>query len=233
MTAYYKGSAQSFNVTVEGHDGGDIYIDGTPSSTMDYNLKNVEKKTVNVIVAQTANYLEAPATAIIEILPAVIESVTFETTKFAFGTLNTENANAAATYGDLTIGFAEGKGGGTPAFTYSLSYNNTESGNDGITTYISAGTCTLTMKLTGETAANFVFGDTATTAVKVQVTKVKNTWISEDKIVDYPFGFKGEEVKGKAEFGTAAVTYYREGKAIEFNFDPRRRHLYSGSFRSR
>ena len=228
VTVYYTGSEQIFTVTVKGH-GGDIYIDGTPSSTMDYNLKNVEKKTVNVIVAQTANYLEAPATAIIEILPAVIESVTFETTKFAFGTLNTENADDASTYGTAEVAFVEGKGGGTPAFTYSLSYNKTEKGNDGkYYIVVREEEYTLTLALTGETAANFVFGDTATTAVKVQVTKVKNTWISEDKIVDYPFGFKGEEVKGKAEFGTAVVTYYPDdvrgqadkGEAIEFNFDP-------------
>ena len=44
VTVYYTGSEQIFTVTVKGH-GGDIYIDGTPSSTMDYNLKNVEKKT--------------------------------------------------------------------------------------------------------------------------------------------------------------------------------------------
>ena len=226
VTAYYTGSAQTFKVTVEGH-GGAIDINGTPSSTLNYDLPDAGTTTVNVTVAQTANYTAATATAYIEILPAVIQSVTLETTKFAFGTLNTENANAAATYGDLTIGFAEGKGGGTPAFTYSLSYNNTESGNDGITTYISAGTCTLTMKLTGETAANFVFGDTATTAVTVQVTKGKNTWISEDKIVDYPFGFKGEEVKGTAAFGNAAIDYYigdvteqtdRDEAAVTFDF---------------
>ena len=229
VTAYYTGSAQPFKVTVEGHGGKINIIDinnniVTSSSTMDYNLTNVEKKTVKVTVAQTANYDEATATAIIEILPAVIQSVTLEKTKFAFGTLNTENANDAATYGDLTIGFAEGKGGGTPAFTYSLSYNKTEKGNDG-KYYIVVGEegeeYTLTLALTVETAANFVFDDTATTAVTVQVKKVVNTWTSQDKIDDYPFGFAGKAVTGKAKFGTAAVTYYREGKAIEFNFAPK------------
>lgn len=216
VTAYYTGSEQTFTVTVKGHDGGAIHIDGNPSSTMDYNLKNVEKKTVKVTVAQTANYDEATATAIIEILPAVIQSVTLGTTEFDFGTLNTENANDAATYGTPGVTFVNGKG--SPEFTYSLAYSKTEKGNDEIT-YISFGTYTLTMKLTGETATNFVFdGGTAT----VQVTKVKNTWISEDKIVDYPFGLEGKPVKGTAKFGTAAVTYYREGKAIEFNFKPRK-----------
>ena len=144
MTAYYTGSAQTFKVTVEGH-GGAIDINGTPSSTMDYNLKNVEKKTVNVIVAQTANYLETPATAYIEILPAVIKSVTLGTTKFAFGTLNTENAkgtlntenaNATTAYGKAVVAFVEGKGSGSPEFTYllsdpsSLSDPSTVKGND-------------------------------------------------------------------------------------------------------
>ncbi len=221
VTSYYTGSVQTFKVTVEGHDGGEIKINDTPSSTLNYNLTNVGPTTVEVTVAQTPNYTEATATAEIEILPAVIESVTLKSTDFTFGTLNTENANAADTYGDLTIGFAEGKGGGTPAFTYSLSYNNTESGSDKKAYIVVGEEYILTLALTGETAANFVFdGNTSTTAVTVQVTKGKNTWISEDKIVDYPFGLEGKPVNGKAEFGTAAVTYYREGKAIEFNFKP-------------
>ena len=152
----------------------------------------------------------------------MIESVTFETTKFAFGTLNTENANDAATYGTADVDFVEYKGSVSPEFTYSLAYSKTEKGNDG-KYYIVVGEeeYTLTLALTGETAANFVFdGNTSTTAVTVQVTKGKNTWISEDKIVDYPFGLEGKPVTGKAKFGTAAVTYYREGKAIEFNFKP-------------
>ena len=232
VTAYYTGSVQTFTVTVEGHDGGKIEIDGTQSSTMNFSLTNVGTTTIEVTVAETANYNEATATTVeIEILPAVIQSVTLKTTEFAFGTLNKDNANDAATYGDLTIGFAEGKGGGTPAFTYSLSYNNTENGNDKIT-YISAGTYTLTMKLTGETAANFVFDvDTATTAVTVQVNTGENTWISQDEIeiADYVFGFEGTEVIRTAKFGTTEITYYpgdvtgqdNKGKAIEFSFGPR------------
>ena len=231
VTAYYTGSAQTFKVTVEGHGGKINIIDinnniVTSSSTMDYNLTNVEKKTVKVTVAQTANYDEATATAIIEILPAVIQSVTLGTTEFAFGTLNTENANVADTYGTAGVTFVNGKG--SPEFTYSLAYSKTENGNDKIT-YISAGTYTLTMKLTGETAANFVFGDTATTAVTVQVTKGENTWTSQDEIDDYPFGFEGKPVTGTAKFGTVEITYYRgdvteqadKGEAIEFSFGPR------------
>ena len=230
VTAYYTGSAQPFKVTVEGHVGGAIKINGTSSSTMDYNLKDAGTPTVvEVTVAQTANYDEATATAYIEILPAVIQSVTLETTKFAFGTLNTENANgtlntenanATTAYGKAEVAFVEGKGGGTPAFTYSLSYNNTVPGNDK-KDYIVVGKYNLNLTLTSD---NFVFdvdGDTSTTAVTVQVTKGKNTWTSQDEIDDYPFGFEGKPVKGTAKFGTAAVTYYREGKAIEFNFDPR------------
>ena len=223
VTAYYTGSAQTFTVTVEGHDGGAIYIDGKQSSTMNYRLTNAGKTTIEVNVAQTANYNEATATAEIEILRAVIESVTLGTTEFDFGTLNTENANDAATYGTPGVTFVNGKG--SPEFTYSLAYSKTEKGNDEIT-YISFGTYTLTMKLTGETATNFVFdGGTAT----VQVTKGENTWISQDKIVDYVFGFEGKAVKGTAKFGTAAVTYYRgdvkgqadKGDALEFSFGPR------------
>ena len=229
VTAYYMGSKQTFIVTVEGH-GGAIDINGTPSSTLNYNLTNVGPTTVEVTVAQTPNYTEATATAEIEILPAVIESVTLKSTDFTFGTLNTENANAADTYGDLTIGFAEGKGGGTPAFTYSLSYNNTESGSDKKAYIVVGEEYILTLALTGETAANFVFdGNTSTTAVTVQVTKGVNTWISEDKIDDYVFGFAGKAVTGTAKFGTAAVTYYRgdvrgqadKGEAIEFSFAQR------------
>ena len=217
VTAYYTGSAQPFKVTVEGH-GGAIDIDGTPSSTMDYNLTNVEKKTVNVTVAQTANYLEAPATAIIEILPAVIKSVTFETTEFTFGTLNTENADDASTYVIAEVTFVNGDG--SPEFIYSLAYNNTVPDND--VTYISAGTYTLTMKLTDEPPKNFKFvNDSDNITAEIEIVKVENNWISEDKIANYPFGFEGKPVTGTAKFGTAVVTYYSEGKAIEFDFDAR------------
>ena len=221
VTAYYTGKAQPFKVTVEGHDGGEIKINDTPSSTMDYNLTNAGTTTINVTVAQTPNYFEATATAYIEILRAVIQSVTLKTTAFAFGTLNTENANDAATYGTPGVAFVDGKGSGAPEFTYSLAYSKTENGSDKKAYIVFGEEYTLTLALTGETAANFVFdGNTSTTAVTVQVTKGKNTWISEDKIVDYPFGLEGKPVTGKAKFGTAAVTYYREGKAIEFNFKP-------------
>ena len=227
VTAYYTGSEQTFKVTVEGH-GGAIDINGTPSSTMDYNLTNAGTTTINVTVAQTPNYFEATATAYIEILRAVIQSVTLKTTAFAFGTLNTENANDAATYGTPGVAFVDGKGSGSPEFTYSLAYSKTENGSDKKAYIVFGEEYTLTLALTDETAANFVFdGNTSTTAVTVQVTKGKNTWISEDKIVDYPFGFKGEEVKGTAAFGNAAIDYYigdvteqtdRDEAAVTFDF---------------
>ena len=228
VTAYYTGKAQPFKVTVEGHDGGEIKINDTPSSTMDYNLTNAGTTTINVTVAQTPNYFEATATAYIEILRAVIQSVTLKTTAFAFGTLNTENANDAATYGTPGVAFVDGKGSGAPEFTYSLAYSKTENGSDKKAYIVFGEEYTLTLALTDETAANFVFdGNTSTTAVTVQVTKGKNTWISEDKIVDYPFGFKGEEVKGTAAFGNAAIDYYigdvteqtdRDEAAVTFDF---------------
>ena len=223
VTAYYTGSAQTFKVTVEGH-GGAIDINGTPSSTLNYDLPDAGTTTVNVTVAQTANYTEATATAYIEILPAVIQSVTLETTEFAFGTLNTENANATATYGTADVAFVNGSG--SPEFTYSLSDPSTENGNDG-KAYIVVGEYSLSLTLTGD---NFVFdGDTATTAVTVQVTKGVNTWISQDEIADYVFGWESSAVKGTAEFGAAAVTYYLgdvtgqadKGEAIEFSFAQR------------
>ena len=228
VTAYYTGSEQTFEVTVEGHDGGEIKINDTPSSTMDFSLTDAGTTTVNVTVAQTANYNEATATAEIEILRAVIESVTLGTTEFDFGTLNTENANDAATYGTPGVTFVNGKG--SPEFTYSLSYSKTENGSDKKAYIVVDEEYTLTLALTGETAANFVFnGDTATTAVTVQVTKGVNTWISQDEIADYVFGFAGKAVTGTAKFGTAAVTYYLgdvtgqadKGEAIEFSFAQR------------
>ena len=212
VTAYYTGKAQPFKVTVEGHDGGKIEIDGTQSSTMNYYLTNVETKKVEVTVAETPNYNEATATTVeIEILPAVIQSVTLETTKFAFGTLNTENADDASTYGTADVAFVEYKGSGSPEFTYSLAYSKTENGSDKKAYIVVGEEYTLTLALTGETAANFVFnGNTSTTAVTVQVIPADvNTWISQDKIDDYPFGFEGKPVTGTAKFGTAAVTYYR------------------------
>ena len=210
VTAYYTGSAQPFKVTVEGH-GGEIYIDGNHSSTMNFSLTDAGTTTVKVTVAQTANYTESTATTVeIEILPAVIQSVTLKTTKFAFGTLNTENANDAATYGTADVAFVEYKGSVSPEFTYSLSYSKTENGNDEKAYIVVGEEYILTLALTGETAANFVFdGNTSTTAVTVQVTKGKNTWTSQDEIDDYPFGFAGKPVTGTAKFGTAAVTYYR------------------------
>ncbi len=230
VTAYYTGSAQPFKVTVEGH-GGEIYIDGNHSSTMNFSLTDAGTTTVKVTVAQTANYTESTATTVeIEILPAVIQSVTLKTTKFAFGTLNTENANDAATYGTADVAFVEYKGSVSPEFTYSLSYSKTENGNDEKAYIVVGEEYILTLALTGETAANFVFdGNTSTTAVTVQVTKGKNTWTSQDEIDDYPFGFEGKPVTGTAKFGTAAVTYYRgnvmgqanKGEAIAFSFDQR------------
>ncbi len=217
VTAYYTGSKQTFIVTVEGH-GGAIDINGTPSSTLNYNLTNVGPTTVEVTVAQTPNYTEATATAEIEILPAVIKSVTFETTEFTFGTLNTENADDASTYVIAEVTFVNGDG--SPEFIYSLAYNNTVPDND--VTYISAGTYTLTMKLTDEPPKNFKFvNDSDNITAEIEIVKVENNWISEDKIANYPFGFEGKPVTGTAKFGTAVVTYYSEGKAIEFDFDAR------------
>ena len=223
VTAYYTGSAQTFKVTVEGH-GGAIDINGTPSSTLNYDLPDAGTTTVNVTVAQTANYTAATATAYIEILPAVIQSVTLETTEFAFGTLNTENANDAATYGTTAdVTFVNGKG--SPEFTYSLAYSKTVKGNDK-KDYIVFGEYSLSLTLN---SGNFVFdGNTSTTAVTVQVTQGENTWTSQDEIDDYVFGFAGKAVTGTAKFGTAAVTYYPgdvrgqadKGDAIKFNFDP-------------
>ena len=218
VTSYYTGSAQTFKVTVEGH-GGAIDINGTQSSTMNYYLTNVETKKVEVTVAETPNYNEATATTVeIEILPAVIQSVTLETTKFAFGTLNTENADDASTYVIAEVTFVNGDG--SPEFIYSLAYNNTVPDND--VTYISAGTYTLTMKLTDEPPKNFKFvNDSDNITAEIEIVKVENNWISEDKIANYPFGFEGKPVTGTAKFGTAVVTYYSEGKAIEFDFDAR------------
>ena len=224
VTAYYTGSEQTFTVTVKGHDGGAIHIDGTSSDTMDYKLTDAGTTTVNVTVAQTANYTEATATAYIEILPAVIQSVTLETTKFDFGTLNTENADDASTYGTTAdVTFVNGKG--SPEFTYSLAYSKTIKGNDK-KDYIVFGEYSLSLTLN---SGNFVFdGNTSTTAVTVQVTQGENTWTSQDEIDDYVFGFAGKAVTGTAKFGTAAVTYYPgdvrgqadKGDAIKFNFDP-------------
>lgn len=226
VTSYYTGSEQIFKVTVEGHDGGAIDINGTSSSTMNYKLKDVERTEVNVTVAQTANYTEATATAIIEISPAVIQSVTLKTTAFDFGTLNTENADDASTYRIADVAFVNGDG--SPEFIYSLAYNNTVPDND--VTYISVGTYTLTMKLTDEPPKNFKFvnGSDNITA-EIEIVKVENTWTSEDKIDDYPFGFAGKAVTRTAKFGTEEIeiTYYRDdvkgqadkGDAIEFSFD--------------
>ena len=229
VTAYYTGAAQTFVVSASGHTDGTITIGGTTTSTKTYSLTNAGTTDIEVIVAQTANYTEATATAEIEILPAVIQSVTLETTEFAFGTLNTENADDASTYGTAEVAFVEGKGSGSPKFTYSLAYSKTEKGNDKKDYIVVGEEYTLTLALTVETAANFVFDDTATTAVTVQVKKVVNTWTSQDEIADYVFGFEGKPVTGTAKFGTAAVTYYRgdvteqadKGDAIEFSFGPR------------
>ena len=218
---YYNGSAYTFKVAVEyfEKDGGTLTteINGNPGDNLTATYAGTH--TVSAKVSASPNYSEATATAEIEILRAVIQSVTLGTTEFAFGTLNTENADDASTYGTADVAFVEYKGSVSPKFTYSLAYSKTENGNDKKAYIVVGEEYTLTLALTGETAANFVFdgGDTATT-VKVQVIKGDvNTWTSQDKIDGYVFGFEGAEVIGKAKFGTAAVTYYREGEAIEFS----------------
>ena len=221
---YYNGSEYTFKVAVEyfKEDGGKLTteINGNPGDNL--TTKNAGTYTVTATVTESPNYLEASSETSIVINKAVISRVSVGTSSFVFGAeggLTTDNANDGTTYGTADVTFVEGKGGGTPAFTYSLAYNKTENDNNDNDEdkkyYIVFGEYNLSLTLTG---GNFVFdgGDTATT-VKVQVTQGENTWTSEGKIADYVFGFEGTEVIRTAKFGTVAVTYYREGEAIKFS----------------
>ena len=228
---YYNGSAYTFKVAVEyfEKDGGTLTTEINDNPGDNLTTANAGTYTVTATVSESSNYLMASSETSIVINKAVISGVSVGTSSFVFGVdggLTTDNANDGTTYGTADVTFVEGKGGGTPAFTYSLSYNSTESDKDGIT-YISAGTYTLTMKLTDETDGNFVFdGNTSTTAVTVQVTQGKNIWTDKSEIKDFTFGFAGTRVIGTAKFGTAEVTYYTvdvngqadKEKAIEFSF---------------
>ena len=228
---YYNGSEYTFKVAVEyfKEDGGKLTteINGNPGDNL--TTKNAGTYTVTATVTESPNYLEASSETSIVINKAVISRVSVGTSSFVFGAeggLTTDNANDGTTYGTADVTFVEGKGGGTPAFTYSLAYNKTENDNNDNDEdkkyYIVFGEYNLSLTLTG---GNFVFdgGDTATTA-KVQVTQGENTWTSEGKIADYVFGFAGTKVIGTAKFGTAGITYYPgdvkgqadKGDAIEF-----------------
>ncbi len=231
---YYNGSEYKFEVAVEYFDGGELTteINGNPGGNL--KTKNAGTYTVTATVTESPNYDDASSKTSIVINKAVISEVSVGTSSFVFGAdggLTTKNANVAATYGTASVTFVNGKVSGSPVFNYVLNYGDkTESDKDGIS-YINAGSYDLTVELDSDSKTNFEFSDEVSSdgvsfEIGIEVIKGKNTWISEDEIDDYVFGFAGKPVTGKAKFGTAEITYYTvdvngqadKEKAIEFSF---------------